>query len=229
MSDDAALEAFRLADSFLPVGSYTVSSGLEQFVQDDRVEDAADLEALLRTYLRQQVGRADLVALRAAHTGARAGDLDAVGAADDRLAAVTLSAELRETARRLGARLLSLERDLNDGGLVAAYADRVDAGATPGTYATVLGLATGSAGIEERRACLLYCHGFVTGLVGTAQRLLSLGHTDAQRLIDGLIPAIVAAVDASEGRSLDSMDPFSPLVDILSAEHERADRRLFVS
>lgn len=229
MSDDAALEAFRLGDSFLPVGTYTVSSGLEQFVQDDRIEDAADLEALLETYLRQQVGRANLVALRAAHTGARTDDLDAVGAADDRLEAVTLSAELRETARRLGARLLSLERDLHNGGHVEAYAEQVDAGARTGTYAVVLGLTTGSAGIEERQACLLYCHGFVTGLVGTAQRLLSLGHTDAQRIIDGLAPAMVAAVDASEGRSLDSMDPFSPLVEVLSAEHERADRRLFVS
>ncbi|WP_255152238.1 urease accessory protein UreF [Halorarius halobius] len=229
MSDDTALEAFRLGDSFLPVGSYTVSSGLEQFVQNDRIENATDLEALLRTYLRQQVGRADLVALRAAHTGARADDLDAVSAADDRLAAVTLSAELRETAQRLGARLLSLERDLHDGGHVEAYAERVDAGATPGTYAVVLGLTTGSAGIEERRACLLYCHGFTTGLVGSAQRLLSFGHTEAQRLIDGLTPAMIAAVDTSEGRSLDSMDPFCPLVDILSAEHERADRRLFVS
>lgn len=93
----------------------------------------------------------------------------------------------------------------------------------------MLGLATGSAGIDERRAYLLYCHGFVTGLVGTAQRLLSLGHTDAQRIIDGLAPAMAAAVDASEGRPLDWMDPFAPLVDVVSAEHERADRRLFVS
>ncbi len=36
MSDAAALESFRLADSFLPVGTYTVSYGLEQFIQDDR-------------------------------------------------------------------------------------------------------------------------------------------------------------------------------------------------
>jgi len=113
MSGDATLEAFRLSDSFLSVGTYTVSSGLEQFVHDDRVEDAADLEALLRTYLRQQVGPADLVALRAAHAGGK-----------------------------------------------------------PGTYAAVLGLKTGAAGIEERQACLLYCHGFVgTGRNRTAAAL----------------------------------------------------------
>lgn len=77
MSDDATLEAFRLADSFLPVGTNSISYGVEQFVQDDRVEDIEDFQALLETYLRNQIGAADLVALRAAHAAARADDIEA--------------------------------------------------------------------------------------------------------------------------------------------------------
>jgi len=229
MTDESTLAAFRLADSFLPVGTYTVSYGLEQFVQDERVTDAADLQALLATYLRRQVGPAELVALRAAHTAATAGDVAAVCEADRRLTATTLSAEFRESAQKSGARLLSLQRDLRADDTLDAYAARVDAGDAPGNYAVVLGLATAVAGVEERVACLLCCHGFVTGLLGAAQRLLSLGHTDAQRLLDELRLVSVDAVDASADRSLDEMTPFAPLVDVLAADHERADRRLFVS
>ncbi len=229
MSDDAALAAFRLADSFLPVGTYTASYGLEQFAADDRVVDADDLDSLLETYLRRQIGPADLVALRAAHAGARDGDLDAVCAADRRLAAVTLAAEFRESAEQSGQRLLSLQSDLRDDELLAGYAERVDSGAAPGNYAVVLGLTAGLAGIGERRACLLCCHGFATGLLGAAQRLLSLGHTDAQRILDGLRPVMTDVVDDSADRSLDGMTPFAPLVDVLAAEHERAQRRLFAS
>ncbi|WP_226012086.1 urease accessory protein UreF [Halomicrobium salinisoli] len=229
MSDDAELEAFRLADSFLPVGTYTVSYGLEQFVQDGRVEDAEDLGDLLETYLRRQVGPSELVALRAAHAAAREGDLEAICAADRRLDAAMLAAEFRESARQSGDRLLSLQRELRDEPLLDEYAERVDAGEAPGSYAVALGTATGLAGVGERRACLLCCHGFVTGLLGAAQRLLSLGHTDAQRILDDCKPAMAAAVDDSVGRSLDDMTPFAPLVDVLSAEHERADRRLFLS
>jgi urease accessory protein len=69
----------------------------------------------------------------------------------------------------------------------------------------------------------------VTGLLGAAQRLLSLGHTDAQRILDALGPAIRAAVDDSADRSLDELSQFAPLVDVLAADHERAQRRLFVS
>jgi urease accessory protein len=202
VSDAATLESFRLADSFLPVGTYTVSYGLEQFIQDDRVEDAADLQALLSTYLRQQVGPAELIALRAAHAAATEGDLDAVCRADRRLSAVTLAAEFRESAQQSGDRLLSLQTDLRDEALLD---------------------------LAVREACLLCCHGFVTGLLGAAQRLLSLGHTDAQRILDDLQSVITAAVDESADREIDEMAPFAPLVDVLAAEHERAERRLFAS
>ena len=229
MTDEETLEAFRLADSFLPVGTYAVSYGLEQFVQDERVSNAGDLSALLSTYLRQQVGPADLVALRAAHAAGSARDVEAACRADRRLTAATLAAEFRESARSAGGRLVSLQRDLRDEELLERYAERVDDGDTPGNHAVVLGLVTGSAGVPARTACLLHCHGFVTGLLGAAQRLLPLGHTDAQRVLDGLKPVIADAVEDSADRPLDSMAPFAPLVDVLSAEHERADRRLFSS
>ncbi|MDS0223539.1 urease accessory protein UreF [Haloarcula sp. S1AR25-5A] len=229
MSDTATLDSFRLADSFLPVGTYTISYGLEQFIQDDRVEDAADLEALLVTYLRRQVGPAEIVALRAAHAAATEGDLDAICRADQRLSAVTLAAEFRESAQQSGDRLLSLQTDLRDESLLDRYAERVVADGSPGNYAVVLGVVTGLAGVAVRDACLLCCHGFVTGLLGAAQRLLSLGHTDAQRILDGLQPVMTAAVEDSEDRTIDEMTPFAPLVDVLAAEHERAERRLFAS
>ncbi|WP_254273410.1 urease accessory protein UreF [Haloarcula marina] len=229
MSDDATLEAFRLADSFLPVGTYTVSYGLEQFVADDRVTDAEELHALLETYLRRQVGPAELVALRTAHAAARTGDLDTICAADRRLAAVTLAAEFRESAQQSGDRLLSLQRDLREDDLLESYAEAVTDGDAPGNYAVVLGVTTALAGIDARQACLLCCHGFVTGLLGAAQRLLSLGHTDAQRILDDLRPVMADAVESSADRSIDDMTPFAPLLDVLAADHERAERRLFAS
>lgn len=229
MTDDAPLEAFRLADSFLPVGTNSVSYGLEQFVAEDRVTDADDLEALLETYLRRQLAPGELVALRAAHAAADAGDVDAVCEADRRLAAATTPAEFRESAEHAGSRLLDVQRELHDDAVVDAYAARVADGDAPGSYAVALGATTARAGVAERTACLVCCHGFVTGLLGAAQRLLSLGHTDAQRVLAALRPVMVDAADASADRSLDDVAPFAPLVDVLAADHERADRRLFVS
>lgn len=229
MSDDATLAAFRLADTALPVGTDSVSYGLEQFVASDRVADIDDLHALLATYLRRQLGPGELVALRAAHGAASEGDLDGVLDADRRLTAVTLAAEFRESARRTGQRLLDLQRDLRDDDLLDAYADAVADGDADANYPVVLGAIAGREGVPVRQACLLACHEFVSALLGAAQRLLRLGSSAIQRTLDELRPVMVEAVDDSADRSLDAMTPFAPLVDVASAQHERADRRLFVS
>lgn len=236
MNDDATLQALRLGDSFLPIGGYASSYGVEQFVQSGRVADVDDLEALLETYLDHLLARADLVALRAAHAAALEGDVPGVCEADRRLTAVTMAAEFRRSIESEGNRLLALQRDLEDDapldgddGLLDVYAERVDCGEAPGNYPVVLGVVTALGALDARAACLVCCHGFVTGLVGAAQRLLPLGHTDAQRLLRRLQPATLGAVRASRDRSIERMAPFAPLVDVAAAEHERAERRLFVS
>ncbi|WP_256300900.1 urease accessory protein UreF [Haloarchaeobius salinus] len=229
MTDVASLSAFRLADSFLPIGTDSVSYALEQFVAEDRVTDAADLEALLATYLRRLLGPCELVALRAAHAATLAADIEDVYEADRRLTATTLPAEFRESAERAGDRLLTVQRDLRDDPRLDRYGRVVDRDDSPGNFPVVLGVVTAVDGIDERTACALCCHGFLTGQVGAAQRLMSLGHSDAQRVLDALQPVVVQAIDDSEDRSLDEMTPFAPLVDVLSATHERADRRLFLS
>lgn len=229
MSDEATLESLRLADSFLPVGTDSVSYGLEQFVADDAVADAEDLRELVGTVLRRQHGRADLVALRAAHAAAVSGDLAAVERADRRLTAATLPAEFRESSARTGDRLLTVQRDLREDDLLASYGAAVDAGEAPGNYAVALGTVAALADVPEREACLLACHEFATAQLGAAQRLVRLGSTEVQRVLDDLRPAMVDAVEASSERGIDDMAPFAPLVDVRSAEHERAERRLFLS
>ncbi len=169
------------------------------------------------------------MALRAAHARAGENDLATVMEIDHRLAAVTLTAEFRESSTLAGERLLALQSDLRGDGLVEEYAELVDIGDAPGNHAVVLGTVTEHEVISARDACLLACHGFVTGLLGAAQRLLRLGHTDVQRVLDDLHPAMIVAVEDSADRVPEEMTPFAPLVETLSSEHERADRRLFRS
>lgn len=228
-TDGISLASLRLADSALPVGTDSISYGLEQFVEDGRIEDASDLRTLLETYLRRQLTVADLVALRAAHHSAATDELDGIVAADRRLSAATLADEFRESSTRTGERLLSLQRDLRDDGVLDEYGEAVDGGSAPGNHAVVLGAVAARDDIDASEACLILCHGFVMGLLGAAQRLLRIGHTDVQRTVDDLRPAMAAAVEDSANRSLDRMEPFTPLIDIASAEHERANRRLFIS
>jgi urease accessory protein len=229
MAPESSLAAFQLADSFLPVGSYTASYGLEQFIESGVIENAGDVERLLTDYLRQQFGPCDVVALTAAHEAGAADDLDALLAADRRQRAITLAAEFRESSTSAGNRLLDLADELVADRFVAEYGERVAAGDAPGNYAVVTGLVAQREGIPADGARLLAGHSFVVGLLGAAQRLAGLGHTETQATLRALRPVIAEVCAEHATADLAAMQSFAPRVELMGMAHERAERRLFVS
>lgn len=226
---ESQLAAFQLADSFLPVGSYTTSYGLEQFIERGAVADAADLQALLTDYLRQQFGPCDVVALTAAHEASAEGDLEAILAADRRQRAVTMPAEFRESSTASGRRLLDLVDELLADSLLEAYADRVAADEAPGNYAVVTGVVAQREGIAADRARLLAGHSFLVGLLGAAQRLAGIGHTETQAILRELRPVVASVCAEHADGDLSKMRSFAPRIELMGMTHERAERRLFVS
>ena len=240
MSDAAStgfLTALRLSDSMLPVGTYTASYGVEQYLNDGYIETADELGELIEGYLRGVVGPAEIVALGHAHRSAAAGDIDGILAADERLGAATLPAEFRESSEKAGEKLLSLLVEIDDGpfaeteldGIIAAYTEAVEDGSTAGHYPVVLGMVCQQSGVDCREAALVSAYSTVTGLLGAAQRLGRFGHTDIQAQLSGLFPAIDEICEQYHDAELQAMCSFAPLADVMGMTHERADRRLFMS
>lgn len=224
---EATLTAFQLTDSFLPVGSYTASYGIESFAQEGIIEGADDVRTLLADYLRRQIGPCDMVAVRAAHEAATAGDLDRLTAVDDRLHAATLVREFRESSIASGTQLLEIGPDT--GTFLSDYHERVTAEDVHGHFAVVLGALASQTGIGIREACLMQGYSFVSGLLGAAQRLLRLSHTAVQTVLNDLKPTIVAASRENQSRDIEEIGSFVPMIELMSMDHERSERRLFMS
>lgn len=237
MSETAFLTAMRFADSFLPVGTYTSSYGIEQYVNEGRLETVSELESLLEAYLWRVVGPAEIVALSHSHAATSADDLDGVLAADERFHVSTFPKEFRVCSTRAGNKLLELvaETDperFDDGALddvAAAYADAATDDETPAHYPVVLGMITRRAGIGRWEACLVGAYSFVTDLLGAAQRLGRFGHTDVQSTLADLQPTMVRVCDEYVDEDLENLASFAPLAETMSMAHERADERLFMS
>lgn len=237
MNDLSFLMAMRLSDSFLPVGTYTSSYGVEQYINEGRIETGDELGALIKAYLRQIVGPAETVALGNAHAATVNGDLDGVLAADRRLHAATLPAEFRSSSTKAGNNLLELLEKTDEAlladaeldGMATAYTKAVKTDETPGHYAVILGVITQCASINRREACLIGAYSVVTGLLGAAQRLGRFGHTDIQSQLADLLPVIESVCGEYADADLDSLASFAPLAETMGMAHERADRRLFMS
>lgn len=237
MSETSFLMALRLADSFLPVGTYTASYGVEQYINEGEIETGDELGALIEAYLQRIVGPAETVALGNSHRTTASSDLDGVLTADRRLHAATLPAEFRSSSTKAGRKLVELLKETDEGlladteldGAAGAYAKAVKADETPGHYPIVLGVITQRANIDRQEACLVGAYSFVVGLLGAAQRLGRFGHIDIQSQLADLLPVIESVCTEYADADLDSLASFAPLAETMGMSHERADRRLFMS
>ncbi|WP_182022829.1 urease accessory protein UreF [Haloquadratum walsbyi] len=240
MTDSKALlTAMRFADSMLPVGTYTASYGIEQYLNEGSVETAEQLGDLIEGYLHGVIGPAEIVALGHAHRAATTGDCNEMQAADERLGAATLPVEFRESSKKAGGKLLELLDDSNDNlladtdtetdGSVAEYIADYQDGRTAGYLPVVLGVVCQASGLECREAALVSAYGTVTGLLAAAQRLGRFGHTAIQTQLSNLFPVIETICTEYHDVDLHAIYSFAPLVDVMGMNHERADRRLFSS
>jgi urease accessory protein len=245
MTSGAFLTAMRLSDSMLPVGTYTASYGVEQYLNEDEIETPEQLGELIAGYLRGVIGPAEIVALGHAHRAAAAGDLDGVLAADERLGAATLPAEFRDSSTKAGRKLLELLVETDDEavvgvsaesisesaaeGFIADYMAACNDGRSDGHYPVALGVVCQRAGLSSREAALVSAYASVSGLLAAAQRLGRFGHTAVQSQLSEQFPVIEEVCDRYHDAELSAMCSFAPLADVMGMSHERADRRLFMS
>lgn len=233
------LVCLQLADSAFPSGRYTLSHGLEAFVQAGLVTadtSPAQLLALLADQIGSGVAPADGVALVCAHRAAAdAGpaDLAAVGEADDRLTAVKLPRETRQSSLRVGRQLLNTAAAAFGSATVAEYGAAVRAGRHPGNAAVVVGLLTATLGVPVHHALAAELYAFAAGWLAAAVRLSVTDHRIAQWVLHHLAPDLAAAAAAAShtarSQGVAGIHSCTPLVDLMAMRHERTELRLFAS
>ena len=249
---DALLVSLQLTDSAFPSGMYTLSHGLEGFAQAKAVTPES-LPLLLADLLRHSVGPADATALALAHRATLAGDWDALVEVDERLYASKLNRELRLASARTGRQLLdtavlALSGDDDGGpddcgpgdcapgdcapdgiGPLARYAGLVAAKRSPGCQPVAVGVVHAANRVPVDRAVASDLFAFCSSFVGAALRLRLTDHRRAQVALRGAAPVIREVTAAALGRELADIGGCTPVADVMSACHERAQARMFAT
>ena len=227
------LTALQLADSFFPSGMYAHSQGLESMASHGWVTGVDEVEQYLRNLLVWSVLPSDGVALLNAHAAALDNDTATVVDVDWHLHAMKLPEEMRVASCHAGRRVLDEAvplMDESDGAALCLEFRRMVAGGNaPGTGAVALGVVAAAVGIDRDTALLMFCHSFAVGVLGAAQRLLPLTHTQAQMILHRLHEPVAELADDLRGRHWHGMTSFAPQADIASMLHEHDDIRMFAS
>ena len=223
------LTLIQLADSFFPSGSYTLSHGLESLIQQDKIQQPQDIIDFLRILLHQKIAPCDLVSLiHAYHAGVQA-EIAKIEYIAELLYAQTLIETTRKTQTQSGRALLMVAQSTWQDPLLDVLDRDRALNRFYCLHPVVFGVVGRVAGLNVIDTALGFLHGFVTGVLGAAIRLGSLGHLQAQTILLELAPEIETAYQTASAMDLDEMWTCAPTIDIAQMHHNRLDSRLFAN
>lgn len=222
------LQLLWLASPALPVGGFSYSEGLESAIENAGLahEDAVGDWLLDQLHLTQ--ARGDMAVLARAVAAWRRDDGSRVRELNDWVRHTRETAELRLQTEQMGRSLTDWLRNLCAGDDEALQRVGALAAMAP-TYPVAFALAAARTKAPARDVLLAFAFGWAENMVQAALKSMSLGQSAGQRILARLADAIPDAADAACALADSERQAFSPMLAILSAQHETQYSRLFRS
>lgn len=223
-TDAALLQLLWLASPALPVGGFSYSEGIEAAVEAGLVHDEATAAGWIADQLHLALARADLPVLAEALEAVRGGDQAALSALDTWVRATRETSELRQQTEQMGRSLIEWGR--------AVHPDRVAhiPRDVSFTYPIAFAMAAAPSGASVRHVLLAFAFGWGENMMQSAIKAVPLGQSAGQRILARLADEAPRAVDeALAAVAAGERQSFTPMLAILSAQHETQYSRLFRS
>ncbi len=219
----------QLASAALPVGSFSHSLGLESALEAGVVRDAASAEAWITDYLALAWAEGEAPLWCAQYTAWTALDGEAIGRLNEQLIAMRETAELRAESEQTGRSLVQWLQALP---LLPHFTDthRARLGSLrPPAYVSVHACASVVLGLSLRDGLQALGWSLAENLVTAAVKLVPLGQIAGQAMLRRVAAQLPTWIDSAQARPAEQACNFSPMLGILSAQHETQYTRLFRS
>jgi urease accessory protein len=225
MSDTSLLQLIWLASPALPIGGFSYSECLESAVDIGFIATETEASEWLADQLQLSLVRSELAVLAQAVPAWRAADHERIAALNGWVLQTRESAELRAQTEQMGRSLLGWLRNHT----TASAAQIEVLTALQPTYPLSFALAAGSTAAPLRDCLLAFAFGWAENMMQAAVKAVPLGQGAGQRILSRLAAEIPGAVDHALSLTDETRQAFSPMLAILSAQHEVQYSRLFRS
>ena len=224
-SDASLMQLMWLASPALPIGGFSYSECLEAAVDTARVTTESEASAWLLDQLHLSLARADLAIVAQAVAAWQRQDFARIAALNAWVLQTRESSELRAQTEQMGRSLLEWLRNHT----TARPEPIAILAACQPTYPLAFALAASACQASVRDCLLAYAFGWAENMVQAAIKSVPLGQSAGQRILSALTAAIPGAVDHALALAEGERQAFSPMLAILSAQHEVQYSRLFRS
>ena len=229
------LQLMWLASPALPVGGFSYSEALEAAVEAGLVGTEAHAGPWLLDQLQLSLARSELAVLAKAFGAWQRDDLATITELNAWVATTRESNELRQQTEQMGRSLLAWLKNrgpASNEGEPGRPDERLIAleGLRPApTWPVAFALAGAQSGSPRREVLLAFAFGWAENMVQAALKSVPLGQSAGQRILAALAEQIPAAVDHAMALTDSERQAFTPMLAILSAQHETQYSRLFRS
>lgn len=216
------LRLCQLVSPALPVGAYNFSQGLEYAVHASWVTDELTALHWISGVARHSLTTLDVPLLIRMHDGWSADDETTARRWNAHLLASRESEELRAEERHLGRSLAKILHALN----ISAAEPYIKRDTT---YACMFALAASEWKIDQSQTATAYLWAWCENQVLAALKLLPIGQTAGQRMLNDLLQAIPGMIDHAMTIADEDIGAATPRLSMASAWHETQYSRLFRS
>lgn len=221
-SASSLLQLIWLASPALPVGGFSYSEGLEAAVELAGVNTEPAAAEWLVDQLHLSLARGDLAVVAQAMSAWQASDHSRIGQLNAWVLQTRESAEFLLQTVQMGHSFVEWLK-LHHADAASIFSD------APASYPVAFGFAAQRAGASVRDGCLAFAFGWAENMVGAAVKAVPLGQSAGQRMLGRLAAEIPDATERAMALSDDERQAFSPMLAVLSAQHETQYSRLFRS
>ena len=187
------LKMMQTVDAFFPIGAFTLSNGLEDFVIRDVLCNSRDLEEYLEGFLTtlpyQDLGLISL-AFDNASCLEKIKELDAVAGA------IKPAKEVRLGSIKMATRFHKARLSMNDcDEFLQGYIGMIEKKECKGYHPIALGIYGKSLDMDKNQLLLMYGYSLISAIVNNAVKLVPLSQLDGQRVLFNKLSKLEEIVD----------------------------------
>ena len=225
LPDASLLQLMWLASPALPIGGFSYSECLESAVDSGRVQTSEEATQWLVDQLHLNLTRSDLAVVAQAIAAWRLSDKQRILTLNQWVLQTRESSELRAQTEQMGRSLVEWLRSHT----TATQQDITYLASIDPTYPLAFALAASATSAPVRECLLAYAFGWAENMTQAAIKAVPLGQTAGQRILSALSAEIPLAIDHALTLDDSTRQAYSPMLAILSAQHEVQYSRLFRS
>ncbi len=228
----ALLHMLQVSDSVFPIGAFTLSNGLETFVQKDKLKNSVDLESYVANMLSfipyNELGFFAQVYHTAFNDSGNVKQEELMDL-DTLYSAYKSPFEVRRGSEKLCQRFLKVWEKIESLPSLVLYQQLIKEKKCMGHHAIALALFVKSKGISYEEGANIYAYSTISAIVTNAVKSVPLSQLDGQVVLHNLLPLLQKAVIEAKKVLRDELGVGGSGFDIYAMQHETLYSRIYMS